>query len=108
MWREFHTEEYSVECRKFVSWVPGYDAANLQFIGFGPNSDDYTWTRKFFERLAAKGGFGLHPGLVAAPLLRGDLGRGHVQGWGGVQRRGRQLHGSIGTKFCAKESVWRT
>jgi alpha-L-arabinofuranosidase len=75
----FTPEEYSVEYRKFVSWVPGYDV-NPQFIGSGPNSDDYNWTRKFFERLTAKGGFDAIQGW-SLHHYAANLGRGHVKGW---------------------------
>ena len=53
----FNPEEYVVEYRRFAEWVPRY-GLNLAYIGSGPNGGDLSWTRKFFERLAAKGGFG--------------------------------------------------
>ena len=53
----FNPEEYVVEYRRFAEWVPHY-GLNLAFVGSGPNGGDLSWTRRFFERLAAKGGFG--------------------------------------------------
>ena len=51
----FTPEEYSVEFRRFTSWIPRYDNAPLHFIPAGPNSFDYNWTHKFFSRLLEKG-----------------------------------------------------
>ena len=53
----FNPEEYVVEYRRFAEWVPRFDV-DLAFIGSGPNGGDLAWSRKFFEKLAAKGGFG--------------------------------------------------
>lgn len=53
----FTPEEYAVEYRRFMEWVPRY-GLNLAFIGSGPNSGDLGWSRRFFGRLAEKGGFG--------------------------------------------------
>src|SRR5262245_65249698 len=53
----FTPEEYAVEYRRFMEWVPRY-GLNLAFIGSGPNSGDLSWSRRFFGRLAEKGGFG--------------------------------------------------
>jgi alpha-N-arabinofuranosidase len=50
----FTAEEYSTEFRRFASWVPDY-GVQLRFVGSGPNSDDFNWTRSFFTALAAKG-----------------------------------------------------
>lgn len=47
-------EEYATEFRRFATWVPNY-GVELRFIGSGPNSDDFGWTRGFFAGLAAKG-----------------------------------------------------
>lgn len=53
----FTPEEYAVEYARFVEWVPRY-GIDLAFIGSGPNGGDLSWTRRFFGRLAEKGGFG--------------------------------------------------
>ncbi|MGH9832556.1 MAG: alpha-N-arabinofuranosidase [Blastocatellia bacterium] len=53
----FAPEEYVVEYRRFAEWVPRY-GMNLAFIGSGPNGGDLGWSRRFFGKLAEKGGFG--------------------------------------------------
>jgi alpha-L-arabinofuranosidase len=53
----FNPEEYLVEYRRFAEWVPRFNV-DLAFIGSGPNSGDQGWTRRFFGKLAEKGGFG--------------------------------------------------
>lgn len=53
----FNPEEYVIEYRRFAEWVPRY-GLNLAFIGSGPNGGDLSWTRRFFGKLAEKGGFG--------------------------------------------------
>lgn len=50
---DFTPEEYSTEFRRFTSWVPGYGVP-LAFIGSGPSSGEFEWTRRFFAALAAK------------------------------------------------------
>jgi alpha-N-arabinofuranosidase len=52
----FTPEEYAVEYRRFAEWVPRY-GSNLAFVGSGPNGGDLSWSRRFFGRLAEKGGF---------------------------------------------------
>src|SRR5262245_26680910 len=53
----FTPEEYAAEYRRFSEWVPRY-GMNLAFIGSGPNGGDLSWSRRFFARLAERGGFG--------------------------------------------------
>lgn len=53
----FNPEEYAVEYRRFVEWVPKF-GKELSFVGSGPSSDDPAWTRRFFGKLAERGGFG--------------------------------------------------
>jgi alpha-N-arabinofuranosidase len=53
----FTPEEYATEYRRFSEWVPRY-GINLAFIGSGPNGGDLGWSRRFFGRMAEKGGFG--------------------------------------------------
>jgi alpha-L-arabinofuranosidase len=50
----FTAQEYAVEFRRFTTWVPGY-GQELHFVASGPNVDDWSWTRGFFEELAKKG-----------------------------------------------------
>ena len=47
-------EEYAVEFRKFIGWVPHY-GLKLAFIASGPNGGDRKWTRGLFTKLAEKG-----------------------------------------------------
>lgn len=58
----FTAQEYAVEFRRFVTWVPRYEPRSapgsreeLSFIASGPNVDDWSWTRGFFEEMARKG-----------------------------------------------------
>lgn len=53
----FTPEEYAAEYRRFAEWVPRY-GLSLAFIASGPNGGDLGWSRRFFGRLAEKGGFG--------------------------------------------------
>ncbi len=63
----FTPEEYAMEFRRYIAWVPRY-GVNLAFIGSGPNGADLGWTRRFFTKLVEKGsgqlgalyGWGLH------------------------------------------------
>src|SRR5579863_8295419 len=50
----FTGDEYAVEFRRFVEWVPRFDV-HLSFIASGPNGPDYAWTRSFFSKLVEKG-----------------------------------------------------
>ncbi len=52
----FTPEEYAQEYRRFSEWVPRY-GLNLALIGSGPNGGDLAWSRRFFARLAERGGF---------------------------------------------------
>jgi alpha-N-arabinofuranosidase len=63
----FTGDEYAVEYRRFVEWVPRYGKP-LSFIPAGPNGGDIAWTRSFMTKLTEKGkgvlrnvyGFALH------------------------------------------------
>jgi alpha-L-arabinofuranosidase len=63
----FTAQEYAVEFRRFAAWVPRY-GQNLALVASGPGSDEWSWTRGFFEKLLRKGagqldsvsGFSLH------------------------------------------------
>ena len=50
----FTGDEYAVEFRRYVEWVPRF-GLELHFIASGPNGADYAWTRSFFEKLVEKG-----------------------------------------------------
>jgi alpha-N-arabinofuranosidase len=49
----FAPEEYAAEFRRFTAWVPRF-GQKLSFIASGPNTDDWEWTRGFFEHIAQK------------------------------------------------------
>ena len=49
----FTGEEYAVEFRRFVEWVPEF-GVDLSFIASGPNVADYAWTRGFLQKLTEK------------------------------------------------------
>ncbi|HYJ46670.1 MAG TPA: alpha-L-arabinofuranosidase C-terminal domain-containing protein, partial [Pyrinomonadaceae bacterium] len=53
----FTPEEYAMEFRRYTSWLPRY-GVNLALIGSGPNGGDVEWTRRFFAKMAEKGGVG--------------------------------------------------
>lgn len=63
----FTGDEYAVEYRRYVEWVPRYGKP-LHFIPAGPNGGDSAWTRSFMNKLTEKGkgvlrnvyGFALH------------------------------------------------
>ena len=50
----FTGDEYAVEFRRFIEWVPRFDVP-LAYIASGPNGPDYNWTRSFFSKLVEKG-----------------------------------------------------
>lgn len=49
----FTGDEYAVEFRRFIEWVPNF-GLDLNFIASGPNGADYAWTRSFFQKLTEK------------------------------------------------------
>src|SRR6266852_2132353 len=75
----FTPQEYAVEFRRYSAWVPHYGQP-LSLIASGPNSNDWGWTRGFFEEIVRKGpsqlggiyGWGLHH--YAWNLSRGRTG----------------------------------
>lgn len=46
----FDPEDYAVEFKRYTTWVPGYGVP-LRFVASGPNSDEQSWTRGFFNKL---------------------------------------------------------
>jgi alpha-N-arabinofuranosidase len=85
----FTAQEYAVEFRRFTTWVPRF-GQELSFIGSGPNVDDWSWTRGFFEEIVRKGrrelrgvyGWALHH-------YAWNLSRGRTRDW--VQGKGDAL-----------------
>jgi alpha-L-arabinofuranosidase len=87
----FTAAEYAVEFRRFTTWVPRYGKENeLSFIASGPNVDDWSWTRGFFEEIARKGRWQLH-GIYGWALhhYAWNLSRGRTRDW--VQGKGDAL-----------------
>jgi alpha-N-arabinofuranosidase len=80
-------EEYATEFRRFTAWLPRY-GVELSLVASGPNSDDYSWSRRFLERVAEKGqlrsvfGLSLHH-------YTWNLSRGKSNDW--VQAKGDAL-----------------
>ena len=50
----FTGDEYAIEYRRFVEWVPRFSTP-LRFIASGPNGGDHAWTRTFLTKLTEKG-----------------------------------------------------
>src|SRR5713226_8298294 len=77
----FTAQEYAVEFRRYSAWLPHYGQA-LSLIASGPNSNDWGWTRGFFEEIVRKGpsqlggiyGWGLHH-------YAWNLSRGRTNDW---------------------------
>jgi alpha-N-arabinofuranosidase len=87
----FTAQEYAVEFRRFTTWVPRFGKENeLSFIGSGPNVDDWSWTRGFFEEIAKKGRWQLR-GIYGWALhhYAWNLSRGRTRDW--VQGKGEAL-----------------
>ena len=85
----FTAQEYAVEFRRFTTWVPLY-GKQLSFIASGPNGDDWSWTRGFFEEMARKGRWQLH-GIYGWALhhYAWNLSRGRTRDW--VEGKGEAL-----------------
>lgn len=50
---DFTAQEYAVEFRRWVTWVPHYQQ-DISFIASGPNVDDWSWTHDFLEEIVKK------------------------------------------------------
>jgi alpha-N-arabinofuranosidase len=77
----FTPQEYAEEFRRFSTWVPRFGQP-LSFIGSGPNVDDWSWTRGFFEEIARKG-HGQIRGIWGWALhhYAWNLSRGQTKDW---------------------------
>jgi alpha-L-arabinofuranosidase len=77
----FTPQEYAAEFRRYTAWVPAYKQP-LSFVASGPNSDEWSWTRGFFEEIMRKDedqlrsiyGWALH-------YYSWNLSRGRTQDW---------------------------
>jgi alpha-N-arabinofuranosidase len=106
----FTPQEYAAEFRRYSAWVPHYGQP-LSLIASGPNSDDWAWTRGFFEEMVRKGpsqlggiyGWALHH--YAWNLSRGrttdwETGKGDAiqfdpVDWYEILREGERVEGLI-------------
>jgi len=86
----FTPQEYAAEFRRYTTWVPRY-GQELSFIGSGPNVEDWSWTRGFFEEIARKGRFQLRSVYGwALHHYAWNLSRGKTRDW--VQGKGDALN----------------
>ncbi|MGC2170464.1 MAG: alpha-L-arabinofuranosidase C-terminal domain-containing protein, partial [Candidatus Sulfotelmatobacter sp.] len=106
----FTAQEYATEFRRYTAWLPQYGFP-LSLIASGPDSEDWQWTRGFFEQIARKDkdlfssifGWALH--YYSWNLSRGrtedwDAGKGDalhfdVQDWYEVLHEGYRLDSLI-------------
>jgi alpha-L-arabinofuranosidase len=73
----FTGDEYAVEYRRFVEWVPRFKTP-LSFVASGPNGGDYAWTRSFLTKLTEKGPGALHNVYgLALHYYAGTTGKGN-------------------------------
>ncbi|MGA8274042.1 MAG: alpha-L-arabinofuranosidase C-terminal domain-containing protein [Candidatus Sulfotelmatobacter sp.] len=85
----FTAQEYAEEFRRYATWVPRF-GHELSFIGSGPNVDDWSWTRGFFEEIVRKGRFQLREVYGwALHHYAWNLSRGRTKDW--VQGKGDAL-----------------
>jgi alpha-L-arabinofuranosidase len=78
---EFTPQEYAVEFRRYSTWLPTY-GDNLNLIASGPNTDEWSWTRKFLEEVLRKGPGGLRRIYgIALHHYAWNLSRGKTQEW---------------------------
>ena len=77
----FTPQEYAVEFRRYSAWLPHY-GQSLSLIASGPNSDDWGWTRGFFEEIVRKGASQLG-GIYGWALhhYAWNLSRGRTNDW---------------------------
>jgi alpha-L-arabinofuranosidase len=93
----FTPQEYAAEFRRFTTWVPRFKSQSapesreeLSFIASGPNTDDWSWTRGFFEEIVRKGRSQLR-GVYGWALhhYAWNLSRGRTHDW--VEGKGEAL-----------------
>ncbi|GAC1701936.1 MAG: alpha-L-arabinofuranosidase AbfB [Candidatus Acidiferrum sp.] len=73
--------EYATEFRRFLAWVPRF-GLDLSFIASGGGSDDWNWTRGFFEGMVKKGAGALQSVYgLSLHHYAWNLSRGRTQDW---------------------------
>ncbi len=82
----FLPEEYAIEYRRFIAWAPRY-GLDVKLIASGPNGGDWSWTRRFLQKLTEKGQ-GMLGGVYGLSLhhYAENLARGRSNDW--YQRKG--------------------
>jgi alpha-N-arabinofuranosidase len=76
----FEPEQYAMEFRRYVTWVPEFGKKPLAFIASGPNVDNYEWTSGFFQAMAKTHSFHFVYGW-ALHHYAWNLSRGKTQDW---------------------------
>jgi len=77
----FTAQEYAVEFRRWTTWVPEF-GQKLAFVGSGPDGNDWSWTRGFFEEIARKDRSELHDIYGwALHHYAWNLSRGRTEDW---------------------------
>jgi alpha-N-arabinofuranosidase len=51
---EFDPEDYASELRRYSAWMPSY-GVDLKVVGSGPNDNEFSWTRRCFNKLQRDG-----------------------------------------------------
>jgi alpha-L-arabinofuranosidase len=77
----FTGQQYAAEFGRYTAWVPRY-GQELSFIASGPSSEDWSWTRGFFEEIVRQGRFEI--GSIYGWALHHyawNLSRGRTQNW---------------------------
>lgn len=77
----FTPQEYATEFRRYSEWLPPTPTP-LSLIASGPNTDEWDWTRGFFEEIVRKGPWQL--GRIYGLALHHyawNLSRGRTQDW---------------------------
>ena len=78
---DFTAQEYAVEFRRWVTWVPRYHQ-EISFIASGPNVEDWKWTHDFLEEILKKGKGQLRSIYgMALHHYAWNLSRGATQDW---------------------------
>lgn len=93
-------EEYSLEFRKFTSWVPRFGVP-LKYIATGPNGGDTNWSRGFLQGLIRKSprllnrvwGFGLH--YYCGTVGKGQAADFTVDDWYSLLQRANRMDSLI-------------
>jgi alpha-N-arabinofuranosidase len=86
----FLPEEYAIEYRRFIAWIPRY-GVDVKLIASGPNGSDWSWTRRFLQKYVEKGS-GMLNSLYGLSLhhYSENLARGKETDW--YRRKGSAVN----------------